>query len=259
MNLAIIVSGILRNMKNASGSWNFNGDYHLVTENNIYRTQTKIIENKLTNNLNIITDCLVEFKTINIIMDTNIHDISDVDINTHPILNMVWKWKLAYYNILPYYEKLSYDRILIIRPDMYISNLDFENKINNIEMSDNEIHTIHEISFSSDINGPWMGDMFMLMNLKTLNIISLFYDYCLDKFKNNTKNKNDIHNLLAEYVIKNNITVTDKLKDFYSFFTFRSDISDYMFNNGKLDEKYTHHDVAKVNNDYIQKIWKNNQ
>ena len=254
MSLAIIVSGVLRNMKNASSSWKFDGDYHLVTENMIYGTQSRIVKSTLYENMNIINDSFVNFKTIIICMDTDIHDKVDLNLKSHPTINMSWKWKIAYNNLLPYRNNLNYDRILLIRPDMYVVNLKTTNILNTIELKDKQIHMLKTISFPTNLNGPWMSDMFMLMNIHTFEIISSFYDYYIEMYK--YESKNDVHNLLGEYILKNNIIVTDELNEYYSFFTLRDDASNYMFENGVLNKKYTHQELGSINNQYIKKLWK---
>ena len=254
MSLAIIVSGILRNMKNASSSWKFDGDYHLVTENMIYKTQSRIEELTLYENMNIVNDSFVNFRTINICMDTDIHDKVDLNLKSHPTINMSWKWKVAYNNILPYYNILNYDRILLIRPDMYVINLKTTNILNTIEIKDRQIHMLSTISLPTNSNqSPWMSDMFMLMNIKTFEIISSFYDYYIEMYKH--KSKNDVHNLFAEYILKNDIIVTDELSDYYSYFTLRGDASDFMFENGVLNKKYTYQELESVNDEYYKKLW----
>jgi len=254
MSLVIIVSGVLRNMKNASSSWKFNGDYHLITENNIYSTQSRKIESTLYDNMNLISDSFIKFRTVNICMDTDVHENFDPEIKTHPTINMVWKWKTAYYNILPYYKNLNYDRILLIRPDMYIINSDINDIINNIKIEDKQIHALKTLTYLPNLNGPWMPDMFLLMNIHTFEIMSFFYEYYVETVRKGAKD--DIHVALGKYVVENNIIITEELSSYYSILTLRSNVSDFMFENGILNKKYTLQELGLINDEYYKNLWK---
>jgi hypothetical protein len=92
------------------------------------------------------------------------------------------------------------------------------------------------------------------MNIHTFEIMSFFYEYYVETVRKGAKD--DIHVALGKYVVENNIIITEELSSYYSILTLRSNVSDFMFENGILNKKYTLQELGLINDEYYKNLWK---
>ena len=119
MNTVVVVSGILRQLVNASSSWFLNADYHLIVQNDILEPQSpKSTDANATNVLDdVISQCNIQFSSISIVNDMPLpfSDLKDnyLEIKKHPAINMAYKWKIAYHLLSAIQPIKKYERIFI--------------------------------------------------------------------------------------------------------------------------------------------------
>jgi hypothetical protein len=239
-NVAIIVSGSLRNLVNASSSWTIPGDYFLVVDENIYQT------NSLTpvgNSLDVIRANLrnshVNFNTVTICMDSQLPE----NVLHHPSINMVNKWKLAYYNLLPYNTVNNYQKIIILRPDVYLYKKCPTKDLLDMEFLDHHIYSTAPIAMEPVRNVEIMNDVLLMFTLTTFGeFVNGFSAYYLEHYAETTQGQHEIHSLLAKFVRERNMTVKDFLTSYFDFVILRDNSQD-MFENGVLKSKHSFADL----------------
>jgi hypothetical protein len=248
MTTAIIVSGALRHLVNASSSWNIPGDYHLVIDSNLYKSgSTESLGSVFTELNNNINNCFVKFTSVNVCIDNKLENKFDEKYKIDPIINMIWKWKCAYHIIQPYHQIVNYDRILIIRPDLFFHNKKPIEELEKIELRDNTISAVRTLN--NELGVCQAPDTCLLMNMQTFGILSTFYDYCVTT---HGLGMNDLHGDLAKFLIANNVTVDDRVWKILTFILFRRNVADHMFENGRLKKEYSIFDIWELN----KKWWK---
>lgn len=235
MPTAIIVSGAVRNMINAANSWKFKGDYHLTIGRLSYFPQSNNISSDNVQELKSIVDnSPIKFTSVNICLDDRL-------VNESAIINMSWKWKRAYYNLLPYHSNCYYSKVLLLRPDLYIYNLHAD-ELDNFKVDENNIYSHSKLYLNkNDPNDPLTlrsTDLCLLMSMCTFKKLSSFYDYSIK----HSDYKNDIHSLLAKFLNENKIEINDDMKNLCNFIVLR-DLSNHMFENGLLKENYSVDDI----------------
>lgn len=241
MRTAVIVSGVLRYIVEASSSWHFkNADYFLLVDNDITEPQSRDTVGKATAILHdVLESTKVKFTGIYIDTDTGKKFTEDNlikyhQIEMHGMLNMAWKWKLASQIVSSYSTQQPYDNVVILRPDLWLYK-----KHNNVfdypQTLDNVITATSVIVADWDTtrNYPTMGDVLLSMNISTLNILSRFYDYFLARYEDTLYCRYDVHSLLAAFMLDNNIAVTDQLFDHLGFVVLR-DNAMHMFDNNRV-------------------------
>lgn len=249
MKTAIVVSGVVRNFFESSNSWFFDGDYFLIADEYLYNRRSLKSNGILINKLSgIIKKNKIKFTSITIPSRNNI--ILKNETYYDPILYMLWKWKCAYHLIEPYNKINKYDKILIIRPDIFIKNGSNYDILNNMVVEKNTIHTMENIH-TSIIDGQeknWMNDMFLLFDINTFKKISLLYDEYVKNFVSTDDGEPNIHFFLAKTLENLSIKVKGGLIKFFDFIVLNKEVVNLMFENGELKNEYNYNDVVKFLN-----------
>lgn len=238
MSTAIIVSGSVRNMLNAANSWKFKGDYHLTIDRFSYFPQSNNISSDNVQELKSIVDnSPIKFTSVNVCLDDRLVKTSAIP--------MAWKWKRAYYNLLPYQSVYNYSKVLLLRPDLYINPHSYE--LDNFKINDNTIYSHSKLYLNKNDptypNALRSTDLFLYMSMNMFNKLSDFYDYSIKHLGHG----HEIHSLLAKFMIENDIEMNDDMKNLCDVIVLR-DLSNHMFENGLLKEEYSFTDI--VNSTY---------
>jgi hypothetical protein len=254
-NTAIIVSGILRHLVNASSSWTIPGDYFLIVDKDIYVTASEqIVGNSfdiLSENIN---NCYVKFKSVFVCIENEL----PVYMKAHPTINMVNKWKLAYYNLLPFNIVKNYDRIIILRPDIYLFPKNPIRKLLDIVPQNNEIYTTSIITKSnSDQHEPRdiISDVLLMVNLNTLGRLgNEFGAYYIENYRTA---HDDIHSLMAKFIIEKNITVKSDMFNYFEFAILRENCKD-LFEVGTIRRDVSFADIKNKEQEWYKEIYEKN-
>jgi hypothetical protein len=249
---AVIVSGNLRNLVNASSSWEISGDYFLVVDKNIYQTRDL---NPVASSLDIIKENLinshVKFNSVTICMDSQLPDY----VRHHPSINMVNKWRMAYYNLLPYSTINNYEKVILLRPDLYLHKKRPLIDLFNMQLDDNTIYSTAGITMEPVRNVEIMNDVLLMMTVKTLgNFVNEFSAYYLDHYAETQSGQHEIHSLLAKFVRERGITVKEYLTTYWDFVILR-DNSQPMFENGVLKAQHSFFDLQTKQQEWWQETY----
>ena len=259
--IAVVVSGSLRNLVNASSSWTIPGDYFLVVDE--YTYQTRSLE-PIGNSLDIIKENLanshVKFNTVTICLDNQLPD----SVRHHPSINMINKWKLAYYNMLPYNTINNYQKVIVLRPDLYLYKKRPMAELLELELEENTVYSTAPITLEPARNVEIMNDVFIMMTMQTfgnfVNGFSAFYLAhelgVLARYNEPTVEGSgeEIHSLLAKFVREHNITVKEYLTTYFEFVILR-DNSQNMFTNGVLHSKHSFADLQTKQQEWWQETY----
>jgi hypothetical protein len=247
MKTAIIVSGVVRHMVESSNTWKFDGDYFLIADEYIYKRRSIRPINHFKNQFSeIISNVNVDFSGILIPSrrNVNLEHIFFYGI----IINMLWKWKCAYYLTLPYHDINNYDKFIIIRPDIYINKSTNYEYIQNFPLNDDTIYTssFPHLENVNDRNLIWVNDIFLVFNRKTFQTISKLFDiyvenYSDDRFSN-------VHLFLGEILKELKITVDGEFKNHVDFVILNDNICDKLFDDGVLKKGLTYLDIITESN-----------
>ena len=227
MKTAIIVSGIFRHIEDAMLSWKFDGDYFLITQDTYQLPRATSEEHSILPELE---KCKDKFKAI-IVLDKL---MAEFEYST-TLINQTWKWKVIYNFLQPYIEKYNYERFIIIRPDSY---LNIFGNFNELKIQSNLLHSTSAIA-QDGMGYMFANDTFMVCGKDVLKVISNFYDYIEP-----ISTQGSIHEHLANYLNKNNITVTAEIINHAQTFQLRPGL-EHMFENNKLKDKYVVNDLYK--------------
>jgi hypothetical protein len=251
MTTAIIVSGVLRNMINASSSWKFPGDYFLHVDNNICRPHSKETIGYATDIIgDNIKNSAVDFVNVTIDFDNKMKFLKrdlpeDVQIYNHPNINMAWRWKYAFNYLKFFTEVRNYDRVLLLRPDMWIFQKGPLELYNDMIVEPNVIYSSARIGIDPVLNLPIMADTFILCDLNTFEKLSKFCNYFIDNYNDTIfDNVHDTHTLLARFISEQGITVSSRLGEIFDFVVLR-DNTNHMFEQGKLKSEYGAWDLSQ--------------
>jgi len=232
MSTAVIVSGTLRHLVNASGSWQFpyDCDYYLVVDQNMYNTPSHNVVGNSFDHLSLDTaNCHVKFNTVTVCTQSKLPEYTQ----HHSSINMINKWKLAYYNILPYTTFRNYKRIIILRPDLYLYKKKPLHDLFDMVPEDNVIHSTIGITRDAIRNLPIMNDVLLMVNLPTLaKLGNEFGAYYLKNYQE-TQDNMEIHSMMAKFLNETNIQVKETLDEYFEFAILRNTSTD-LFNNGML-------------------------
>jgi hypothetical protein len=242
---AVIVSGTLRHLVNASSSWTIPGDYFLIVDQDIYTTASdQVVGNSfdiLTENLN---HSHVKFKSVFVCIDNGL----PAEMKAHSSINMINKWKLAYYNLLPYNIMNSYERVIILRPDIYLFPRQPVRKLLEIVPKDNEIYTTHGLlkkSFGEHGEREVMNDVLLMTTLNTLgrlgNELGAFY---LEQYYSSINEGYEVHSLMAKFVKERDIVVKPDLHSYFEFAVLRDNSTD-LFELGTISHRATFMDIKQ--------------
>jgi hypothetical protein len=243
---AIVVSGVVRSIAEASSTWKFKGDYFLVGDEYTFKRRNLVPQKKLADELSLILKKTnVEFSSVLI---PSMCSVALKNENYHnSVINMLWKWKCAYHLIQPYHTRNKYKKILIIRPDIYINYVESSNSIDNFEVEENTIHTMED-THTLDVNGvevTWMNDIFLLLDMSTYSKISKMYDFYVENYQDIIEKQYNIHTFFGEYLKKESIRVKGGLLKFLDFIILTDSSCETMFEDGQLKEGYTLIDLWK--------------
>lgn len=251
MTTAVIVSGVLRNMINASSSWKFPGDYFLHVDNNISSPQSKetigyateVIDDNIKNAAVDFVNVTIDFDNKMKFLKKDLHE--DMQVYHHPNILMSWRWKYAY-NYLKFFSNVrNYDRVLLLRPDMWIFQKGPMELYDEMIIEPDVIYTSSSIGIDPIRNLPIMADTFMLCDLNTFEKLSKFSDYFEEHYNDTIfGNIHDTHSLLARFISEQGISVSNRLGEIFDFVVLR-DNTNHMFEQGKLKQGHGAWDLSK--------------
>jgi hypothetical protein len=267
MTTAIIVSGVMRNMINASSSWTIPGDYFLHIDNRIVEPQSNTINDTAINQLESnIKNSAIKF--VNIIVDTDesakftLQQLNEFpELKDHPNVNMAWRWKCAYNQLKSFDGIKNYDKVLLIRPDMFLFIFAPLFEFENLVADNNTIYSTRGLFTDPVKNYQILGDAFLMCNMQTLSVFSKFFDYYVANYKSTRgefpNGNHDIHSLLAKFVLENNMSVNTRLGELIDFAVLR-DNSNYMFEHGKLKKEFGFYDLKLRQEEWWRERWQIN-
>jgi hypothetical protein len=256
---AVIVSGTLRHLVNASSSWTIPGDYFLIVDKDIYTTANDQVVGSsfdiLTENLN---NSHVKFKSVFVCIDNGL----PAEMRAHSSINMINKWKLAYYNLLPYNIMNNYERVIILRPDIYLFARQPVRKLLEIVPQDNEIYTtqgLSKLSFGEHGDRLVMNDVLLMTTLNTLarlgNELGAYY---FEHYRDSVENGYEVHSLMAKFVTERNITVKPDLQNYFEFAILRDNSAD-LFDQGSISQRVTFMDIKQRSEEWWKDAYEKNQ
>jgi hypothetical protein len=244
-NTAVIVSGTLRHLVNASSSWTIPGDYFLIIDQDIYTTASdQVVGNSFDILSENIKNSHVKFKSVFVCIDNSL----PAEMKAHSSINMINKWKLAYYNLLPYNIMKSYERIIILRPDIYLFPKQPVRTLLEIKPQDNEIYSTVGITKSSSdqhAERDVINDVLLMVSLNTLgrlgNELGAYY---FENYQTTINDGYEVHSLMAKFVNERNITVKSDLHDYFEFAILRENSTD-LFEHGHINQLATFMDIKQ--------------
>ena len=261
MSTAIIVSGALRHMRNATSSWKFDADYFLHVDNNITLPQSTTVAayavNVLEDNLK---QSNIKFITVTIDLDNSakFNQTTLKKYNTvipHPILNMTWRWKAAYSQLKLYSDTRQYKKILLLRPDIWLFHKADMSLFNSLEPAPNTVYTTAELMHDDKRNKKIMNDVMLLTDFATFGVLANFFDYYVENYEKTVYHDDDVHSMLAQYTLENNITVNSRMGDLFEFIVLR-DNSTHMFNEQGLLPEYSSTDLVNKQREWWNEKYK---
>lgn len=260
MSTAIIISGVLRNIVNASSSWLIDADYYLITDNKIYNPQSTNTKQETATNIisDIVNKTSVTFSSINILLDETLKLSTSrlkahPEFAYHPIINMAFKWKCAFHMLSSVQDIKQYNKILLWRPDIYIRyNTPIKNFNKQLPIP-NHVHNISGIDTNNETGYSVTDDNCLMFNYDVFRILAGFFDYFIQFHDDTILNKHDVHSLLARYFIERGVTIDNLLSNYIDYIILRSN-TDHMFNNGMLMSNYSIEDLRTKQYDW----WKEN-
>lgn len=260
MSTAVIISGVLRHMINASSSWLIDADYYLITENRIYTPQSTNLEPITA--LNIINDTIannsVKFSSVNILNNSEMMFSKQQltqrpEFVYHPTINMAFKWKMAF-NILNSIQHIKqYNKILIWRPDIYVR---YKKPLAHFTKQlpiPNHYHQTGPMNIDPVTEYASASDAGIMVDWEMFKILSEFFDYYIFYYEESLTNKFDVHSLLARYLIERGVVIDGSLSEYLDYIILR-DNTESMFDNGMLKPEFSFEDLR--NRQY--QWWKEN-
>jgi hypothetical protein len=214
---AIIVSGALRELDNASPSWRFTGDLHLFTQRQYQPARTVTAQHDITGEL---ANYTAYFSSVTVVDQLEI---------THPNVNMAWKWQLAYQKL----SALGYDKFIIIRPDLYFINL---KDISELDFKPQVLYTTSDI-VQDPMGYDFINDTWLAGDIGVFKIISDFYQYYLQRYTHS-----NVHHTLSQYIRDSGVSIDPRLAEYASTLVLRP-VHRNMLHKGQLLDKYTVNDL----------------
>ena len=256
---AVIVSGTLRHLVNASSSWTIPGDYFLIVDENIYTTASDKVQGSsfdiLSEN---IKNCHVKFKSVTVCVDNN---LPQAEFKTHASINMLNKWKLAYYALLPYNVMHNYDRIIILRPDIYLFPRQPIRKLLDIVPQNDEIYSTIGITKSTSNQHPErdvMNDVLLMVNLHTFGrLANEGFAYFVANHQMAIAEGYEVHSLMAKFVNEKSIVVRPDLINYFEFAILRNNTVD-LFELGLISQHTTFLDIKRRSEEWWREAYENN-
>lgn len=260
MSTAIIISGVLRNIVNASSSWLIDADYYLITDNKIYNPQSTNLQQKTATNIisDVVDNTSVTFSSINILLDETLK-LSVAQLKSHPefayhpIISMAFKWKYAFHILDSVQYIKQYKKILLWRPDIYIRYNTSIKNFNKQLPSPGYIHGIGGLGTDLDTGYLVTDDNCLMFDYDVFRILAGFFDYFIQFHDDTILHKHDVHSLLARYFVERGVTIDNLLSNYIDYIILR-DNTEHMFNNGMLMSNYSVEDLRTKQYDW----WKEN-
>ena len=253
MSTAVIVSGSLRQLVNASSSWTIPGDYYLIIDQNIYNTADQTV---VGDSLEIISENIrnshVKFVGINVVVDNKLPE----NMLHNPTVNMLNKWRLGYFTVLPRVVNAHHTRVLLLRPDIYLHKKQPLKLLLDMPLEEDTIYTTSEIidKYHDDFgNRPIMNDVLLMCTVETLGrFANELLPYYMEHFNDTQVNGYEVHTMLAKFANDRKFAVRPHLSNYFDFSILRN-TSEYMFEHGSLKADYSFKDLLEAE----QQWWKN--
>lgn len=238
---AVIVSGSLRQLVNASSSWQFDGDYFLIVDQDIQASQAGDVTG---NSFDILKENLsnahVKFVSTTVSIDNKMPE----GFKLNSSANMIAKWRLALHQITAYAHE-GYERVIILRPDLYLRKKSPTLELDAAVLKNDVIYSTVNITPKQGKLLPIMNDVLLICNMHTFTrFANELYWYYLENHKPLTELGYDVHAIMAKFVADRNFEV-DNLLDRYFQFTILRDNSTDMFEHGVLKESFSFTDLVK--------------
>jgi hypothetical protein len=238
---AVIVSGSLRHLVNASSSWCIPGDYYLIVDQDIQASQgSDLVGNSFVELADNLKKCHVKFISVTVSVDSTLPE----EFRKNSSANMIAKWRLALHQITAY-SHLGYDKVVVLRPDIYIRKKTPTIKFDEAVLNDNIIYSTVNIT---PVNGkllPIMNDVLLMFNVQTYTrFVNELYWFYLEKNSQLVSEGHDIHSLMASFVKDRNFEVDNFLDKFFEFTILRDNSID-MFDQGVLQPTHSFNDVIQ--------------
>ncbi len=172
----------------------------------------------------------------------------------HPIVHMAFKWKWAHALLSAVQDTRKYNKILLLRPDLY---LDFVTPLSEFAEClpiPNHYHSCAEI----DVTHPRVGDTCVMVDWEMFGVLSKFFDYYVMHYQDSLTCGFDIHSLLARYLIERDVAFSGSLGQYLTFAILRDNTTE-MFKDGKLEPNYSINDLKTSQNQWWKDIYGENQ
>lgn len=239
---AVIVSGSLRHLVNASSSWTIPGDYYLVVDQDIQASQgTDIVGNSFSMLAEDLKKSHIKF--INSIVSIDNKLPAGFEVNSSA--NMIAKWRLALHQI-DAYKHLGYDKIVLLRPDIYIRKKAPTNEFDNAVLENDVIYSTVNITPKNDTMLPIMNDVLLMANMYTYTrFVNELYWFYLEKHKELALKGYDVHSIMAEFVKERKFEVSNLLDKFFEFTILRDNSTDMFDSGGTLKPTYSYLELVQ--------------
>jgi len=248
-NTAVIVSGVMRHLVNASSSWLIDADYYLITEDKIYNPQSTTLQENTTIDVisSVIDKISVVFSSVNILLNTKMMFSeqtlkSHPELVYHPTIGMAFKWKYAYQLLEIVQSTKQYNKILLIRPDLYLTHRIPIRTFDSQLPIPKHVHGVGPLN--TDINSGYLSttDICLMVDWEMFKLLAGFFDYYVQFYNDTIIHKYDVHSLLARYLIERGITIDDLLQRYLETVILRDNTTE-MFTNGMLNIEYSVKDL----------------
>lgn len=253
MSTAIIVSGSLRQLVNASSSWTIPGDYYLIIDQNIYTTANHSV---VGDSFDIIAENIrnshVKFVDVTVVIDNKLPE----NMTHNSTVNMLNKWRLGYFAVFPRLVNAHYSKVILLRPDIYLHKKQPLKLLLDQTLEEDTIYTTSEIinKYHDDFGDrPIMNDVLLMSTVETLGRFSNeLLPYYMEHFNDTQVNGYEVHTMLAKFVNDRKFAVKSHLSNYFDFAILRN-TSEHMFEHGSLKADYSFKDLL----DAEQQWWKN--
>ena len=240
-------------MVNASSSWTIPGDYFLLVDQNIYNTANPaVIGDSFEQLAENIKRCHVKFINVFVVIDNKLPD----NMRHNATVNMINKWRHASSNLVPYMVHSNYDRVILLRPDIYINKRLPTKTLLEMQLEENTVYTTSEIVDKDHADWgvrPIMNDVLLML---TVNSFGRFAHELLAFYMQNYHDTQhsgyEVHTMLARFCLEKNFAVLPHLGNYFDFAILRN-TSEHMFEHGSLKAEYSFKDLV----DAEQEWWRN--
>jgi hypothetical protein len=174
----------------------------------------------------------------------------------HPTINMAFKWKWAYAVLSSVQDTRKYNKIVLLRPYLYLDFLKPLSELDEFLPMPNHYHSLAGLNTSTKYVS--IGDACVMVDWEMFGVLSNFFDYYVINFRDSLTYQHDIHSLLARYLIERNVIFNDSLSQYLQFVILRDNTKE-MFKDGKLESNHKFHDLANAQNIWWQEKYGENK